>query len=70
MVENLPANTGDTRDVGLMLGPGRSLGVRNDKPLQYFYLENSMDKGAWQTTAQSSAKNQTGLSTQTHRHCI
>ena len=46
----MPANTGDTKDVGLILGPGRSLGIRNGKPLQYFYLENSMDKGAWQTT--------------------
>ena len=68
MVKSMPSNTGDTRDVGLILGPGRSLGVRNGKPLQYFYLENSVDKGAWQTTVQGGAKNQTGLSTQTHSH--
>ena len=33
MVKNMPANTGDARDVGLILGPGRSLAVRNGKPL-------------------------------------
>ena len=27
---------------------GRSLGERNGNPLQYSYLENLMDRGAWQ----------------------
>ena len=26
---------------------GRSFGVGNSNPLQYFCLENSMDRGAW-----------------------
>ena len=37
-------NAGDT---GLILGPGRAPGERNDNPLQYSCLENSMEWGAW-----------------------
>ena len=29
-------------------GSGRSPGEGNDNPLQYFCLENPMDRGAWQ----------------------
>ena len=46
MVQNLPANTGDLRDVGSILGLERSPGEGNGNPLQYFCLENSMDRGA------------------------
>ena len=45
VVKNLPANTGDARDVGSISGPRRSPGVGNDNPLQYSCLENSMDRG-------------------------
>ena len=31
-------------DLGLILGLGRSPGEGNDNPLQYFCLQNSMDK--------------------------
>ena len=31
-------------------GLGGSPGERNGNPLQYFCLENAMDRGAWQTT--------------------
>ena len=34
-------------------------GEGNGNPLQYFYLENSMDKGAWQATVHGVAKSQT-----------
>ena len=44
MVMNPPPNAGDARDLGLTPGLGRSLGVGNGNPLQYSYLENSMDK--------------------------
>ena len=47
VVENLPANTGDIRDVGLIPGLGRSPGEGNGYLLQYFCLENPMDTGAW-----------------------
>ena len=42
MVNNLSANAGDARDVGLIPGSGRSSGEGNGSPLQYSCLENSM----------------------------
>ena len=45
---NPPANTGDTRDMGLIPGSGRSPGEGNGNPFQYSCLENSMDRRAWQ----------------------
>ena len=59
MVKNLPANAGDTGDVGgmdLIPGSGRSPGKRNGNPLQCSYLENSMDRGAWQARVHRVAK--------------
>ena len=47
MVKNLPAYAGDTRDEGSMPGLGRSAATGNGNPLQYSFLENSMDRGAW-----------------------
>ena len=47
MVKNLLANAEDTGDVGLISELGRSPGVGNGNQLQYFCLENSMDRGAW-----------------------
>ena len=50
MVKIQPVNAGDTRDVGSILGSGRSPGVGNGNLLQYSCLENSMDRGAcWAT---------------------
>ena len=40
----------DTGDPGSIPGWGRSPGERNVYPLQYSWLENSMDRGAWQAT--------------------
>ena len=34
-------------DLGLIPGSGRSPGEGNGNPLQYSYLENPMDRGAW-----------------------
>ena len=34
-------------DLGLIPGLGRSLGEGNGNPLQYYCLENPMDRGAW-----------------------
>ena len=48
VVKNLPANAGDTKDVGSIPGLGRSPGEGHGNPLQYSCLENSMDRGAWQ----------------------
>ena len=47
MVKNLSANTGGTVDVGSIPGSGRSPGGGNDHPLQYSYLQNPRDKGAY-----------------------
>ena len=49
MVRNLPANTGDVRDVGLIPGLGRFPGGGHGIPLQYSCLENPTDIGAWRT---------------------
>ena len=37
-------------DPGSIPGLGRSPGEGNDNPLQYYCLENPMDRGAWQAT--------------------
>ena len=50
MLNNLPANAGDTGDVGSVPGLGRSPGGGNGNPLQYCCLGNPMDRGAWRTT--------------------
>ena len=50
MVENLPVNAEDARDVGLIPGSGRSPGERNGNPIQYSCLRNPMDRGAWWTS--------------------
>ena len=51
MVKNLPANVGDVKHLGLIPGPGRSLGGGHGNPLQHYCLENPMDRGAWQATS-------------------
>ena len=48
VVKNLPANTGDLRDAGLINGSGGSPGEGNGNPLQYSCLENPMGREARQ----------------------
>ena len=60
MVKNLPAVH--------IPGLGGSPGEGNGYPLQYSFLENSMDRGAWQATAHEVGKNRTWLSTRVHTH--
>ena len=50
VVKNLLANAGNIRDSGLISGSGRSPAGGNGTPLQYSCLENSMDRGALQST--------------------
>ena len=52
--KNLPANAEDTGEMGSIPGSGRSLGVGNGNPFQYFCLEESMDRGAWWATVHGS----------------
>ena len=47
-VKNLPSNSEDARDVASISGWGRCPGEGKDNPLQYSWLENSMNRGAWQ----------------------
>ena len=58
---------------GLIPGSGRSSGKGNGSPLQYSFLEKSMDREAWQATVLEVAKSQTGLRERTHAtlcwHC-
>ena len=48
LVKNPPAIAGDTRDSGLIPGSVTFPGGENGNPLQYFCLESSMGRGAWQ----------------------
>ena len=41
---------------------GRSLGERNGNPLQYPWLGNAMDRGAWQAAVRGVTESQTRLS--------
>ena len=45
VIKDLPANTGDE---GWIPGSGRC--PRNGNPLQYSFLGNSKDRGAWRAT--------------------
>ena len=72
VVKNLPTNAGDTRELGLIAGSGRSPGVGNGNPLQYSCLENPTDRGTWWAKAHEVAKSQTQLSTRAlyhHKEC-
>ena len=47
VVKNLPANAGDIRDLGSILGSGNSPGRGHGNPLPCSCLGNPMDRGAW-----------------------
>ena len=49
-------------NLGLIPGFGRSPGEGHGNPLQYSYLEKSMNRGAWWVTVHKATKNQTQLS--------
>ena len=55
MVKNFPAITGH---MGSISGSGRYPGEGNGNSLQYFCLENTIDKGAWWAIVQGIAKSQ------------
>ena len=58
VVKSLFANAGDIRDKGSIQGLGRSPGGGHGNPLQYSFLENPMDRGAWQATVYGVTKSQ------------
>ena len=49
-------------DPGSVPGLGRSPGEGNGSVLQYSFLENAMDRGAWWSTVHGVTKSQTWLS--------
>ena len=58
VVKNLPANGGDSGNVGSVPGSGRSPGEGNSNPLQHSCLENPMDRRAWWATVHGVTKSQ------------
>ena len=59
VVKNLPANSGDAGDMGLISRLGKSPGGGHGNPLEYSCLENPIDRGAWRATVHGVAKSQT-----------
>ena len=55
--------------MGLIAGSGRSSGGGNGNPLQYSYLENPMDRGAWWTAVDGDAK-ESDMTEATELTCI
>ena len=68
--KNTPAHAGDIRDSGLIPGWGRSPGRGHGNPLQYFCLENPMNRGAWWTMVHKIPKSQTRLKWLSMHTCI
>ena len=64
------ASVYDVGDSGSIPGSGRFLGEGNGNPLQYYCLENPMNRGAWQATVHGVAKSRTQLSDFTFTDCI
>ena len=56
VLKKTPANVGDTESIS---GLRRSRGGGNGNPLQYTFLENPMNRGAWHATVHGVAKSQT-----------
>ena len=59
VVKNPPAKAGDSRDMGLIPGLGRSPGEGNGNPLQYSWLRNPMDRGTWRAIVHGVAESDT-----------
>ena len=56
VVKTPPANAGDARGSDSIPGSGRSFGEGNGNPLQYSYLGNPMNRGAWWAIVQGVTK--------------
>ena len=62
VVKNPPANAGDRKVACLIPGLEKSPGGGPANPLQYSYLENPMDRGAWWAIVHGVAKSPMWLS--------
>ena len=58
LVKNPPVNAEEIRETGSIPGSGRSPGEGNGNPLQYSYLEDPIDRGAWRVIVHGVTKNQ------------
>ena len=61
MVKNSPAIEGEMKDAGLIPRLERFPGKGHGNPFQYSYLENPIDRGAWQVTVHRVARSQARL---------
>ena len=61
VLKNLLANAEDIRDMGWIPGLGKSPGGENGNTLQYYYLEDPIDRGVWKAAVHRVAKSQTRL---------
>ena len=63
-------NLCNAEDLGLSPGLGRSPGQGHGNPLQYFCLENPMDREAWWAAVQGVTKSQTQLKWLSMQCCL
>ena len=61
MVKNLPASTGEVRDMGSISGSERSPEEGNGNPLQYSCLGNTIERAARRAPVHGVTKSQTLL---------
>ena len=66
-MQEIACNIGDQ---SLVPGSGSSPGEGNGNPLQYSYLENPMDRGAWWATVYGVTKSRARLSNLTYLLCV
>ena len=59
VVKNLPAITGDIRDMGSIPGSWRAPGGGHGNPLKHSCLKNTVDRGAWRAIVHRVTKSQT-----------
>ena len=71
VVKNPPATAGNTRDVGLIPGLGRSPRGGHGNILHCSYLKGLMNRGTWWATVHRVVKSRIGLSDRhTHTFCL
>ena len=69
VVKNLLANAGDIRDTSSIPALRRSPEEGSSNPLQYFFLENPKDRGAWSTTVHEWGHKESDTTEVTERKC-
>ena len=66
MAQTVKASAYNVGDPGSIPGLGRSPGEGNGNPFQYSYLENPMDRGAWEAAVHGVTNSRTRLSNFSH----